>query len=113
MSAYRSRRAAEPDLRGSSYDRARRRAWMLVTYGDGVSCPCWMCGGELTNETVTADRVVPGSQGGRYTRDNIRPACLACNIARGDNGAEGTPWAETITAADLDQLQAVEYATPV
>lgn len=72
--------------RGSSEDRRRRRAWLLVNFGDGKAAPCWRCGAELTMTTVTVDRITPGCRGGRYTRDNIRPACGPCNSETG--GAE-------------------------
>jgi 5-methylcytosine-specific restriction endonuclease McrA len=56
---------------------------MLATWGDGVKCPCVHCEAMLTYETVEADRIVPG---GSYRRDNIQPACRACNLARSDDG---------------------------
>lgn len=72
--------------RGSSYDRAARRAWLLEAYasdrGPGT-CRCYRCGELLTAKTVTVDRIVPGCRGGRYTRDNIRPACAGCNSETG------------------------------
>jgi hypothetical protein len=70
-------------VRGSSYDRRARRAWMLDTFGDGVTAPCYRCGESLTDETITADRIVPGRDGGRYVRTNIRPACGPCNSETG------------------------------
>ena len=32
---------------------------------------------------LTVDRIVPGCQGGRYVRTNIRPACGPCNSETG------------------------------
>lgn len=72
------------NARGSAEDRRRRRAWLLRTFGDGQTCPCVACGAVLTDATVTVDRIVPGSKGGRYTRDNIQPMCMGCNRRRGD-----------------------------
>lgn len=69
--------------RGNSYDRARRRAWLLEQFGDGTTCPCASCGVELTAETITVDRIVPGCRGGRYVRGNIRPMCVTCNSSLG------------------------------
>lgn len=85
--------------RGSARDRARRRAWLvrawpareLFQFMDKtcafkcISRPlvgltrCYACGKLLDEETVTVDRIIPGCRGGKYTRDNIRPACMTCN----------------------------------
>lgn len=74
------------NARGSSADRARRRDYLLRTFesdaGPGT-CRCYRCGCVLTGEDVTVDRIVPGCQGGRYRRANIRPACGRCNSAAG------------------------------
>jgi 5-methylcytosine-specific restriction endonuclease McrA len=69
--------------RGNSYDRARRRAWLLERFGNGKTCPCAECGTKLTAKTITVDRIVPGIEGGRYVRGNIRPMCAACNSSLG------------------------------
>jgi hypothetical protein len=71
------------NARGNTADRAARRRYLLVTFGDGERCPCYRCAAPLTCATVTVDRVVPGVAGGRYTRDNIRPACGPCNSETG------------------------------
>lgn len=47
------------------------------------ACRCYRCGALLTVDTVTADRIKPGCQGGTYRRDNIRPACGLCNSITG------------------------------
>lgn len=73
------------DSRGSSYDRKRRKIWMLATFGDGKKCRCTHCPKILTLETLEADRIVPGSKGGTYKQGNIQPACRACNASRADN----------------------------
>lgn len=57
------------DKRGNSRDRAARRAWILLTFGDGTSAPCALtlvgsCAGTVTNETMEVDRIIPGAQGG-------------------------------------------------
>lgn len=71
--------------RGSSADRRARRQWLLNEFGDGVTVACaFECGTLLTFETITVDRYpVAGCDGGRYTRDNIRPACGTCNSSHG------------------------------
>src|SRR6478752_4925541 len=75
--------------RGSSYQRRVRKLWLLVEFGDGVQAPCSLrvsakCEGTVTISTITVDRhPIPGAEGGRYTRDNIRPACAPCNQTDG------------------------------
>lgn len=71
------------NVRGNSQERRKRRSWLLTTFGDGETAPCAFCGIQLTNETLTVDRITPGCDGGRYTRDNIRPACFRCNSTLG------------------------------
>lgn len=73
------------DDRGSAEDRRRRKLYLLNTWGDGFTAPCAFCKTELTFSTMTVDRFpIPGHKGGRYTRDNIRPACLSCNSIDGN-----------------------------
>lgn len=73
------------NARGNTKDRARRRRWLLETYAADVPghCRCYRCGALLTEGTLTVDRIIPGALGGKYTRDNIRPACSACNTETG------------------------------
>lgn len=73
---------------GSSYDRRRRRQWLLDTYGDGQTAPCALrtsarCLGMVDAKTLTVDRIIPGALGGSYRRENIRPACGPCNFGGG------------------------------
>lgn len=102
--------------RGSSESRRRRREWLVHTYRADVdvawtaigpgphpvefgtgepACRCYRCGALLTVETVTADRIKPGCEGGTYRRDNIRPACGSCNSITGNH----LRWAKTREAA--------------
>lgn len=69
--------------RGNSYDRRRRKEWLLQKFGDGLTCKCAHCGDPLTAATLTVDRIVPGAEGGRYVRGNIQPACSTCNSSQG------------------------------
>jgi hypothetical protein len=85
------------ETRGNAYNRRRRKAWLLATFGDGETCPCFACGVLLDVRTLTVDRIVPGVRGGRYVRGNIRPACRACNCAGGA--------ALTNQRATINQLQ--------
>lgn len=76
------------NARGSSYDRRRRKQWLLDEWGNGTRARCWRlysdrCLGWVTLETITVDRVVMGKDGGRYTQDNIRPSCGPCNFEHG------------------------------
>lgn len=76
------------NARGGSPARRARRLWLCSAEagfgGDGEKVPCAFCGAILTTETVTADRYpIPGADGGTYRRDNIRPACLPCNMSDG------------------------------
>lgn len=57
---------------------------MLVTFGDGETVQCYRCPRILVYATMEVDRIVPGVLGGRYRRDNIRPACSDCNIETGN-----------------------------
>jgi hypothetical protein len=82
-----NRRAGLPDKRGNNKDRAARKTWLLATYDPELgpnACRCFHCGKRLTRATVTADRIIPGSQGGTYRRENLRPACMRDNREQGD-----------------------------
>lgn len=72
------------DLRGSSAARRARKGYLLTVWGNGETCPCIYCGHSLIAATLEADRIIPGSEGGSYRRDNIIPACRSCNVARLD-----------------------------
>lgn len=72
------------DKRGSARDRRRRKLWLLAEFGDGITAPCFRCDLPLLYSTLTVDRINPGARGGRYTRDNIRPACKPCNTELGN-----------------------------
>lgn len=76
------------NARGSSSDRRKRREWLVAEWGNGVTVLCCLGTAEgclriLTVDTVTADRIVPGCEGGRYVRENIQPACSRCNASEG------------------------------
>jgi hypothetical protein len=70
--------------RPNSYQRRARKYFLLVKHGDGESCPCYFCGETLTFTTLTLDRKKPGIRGGTYAKENLLPACMKCNCARGD-----------------------------
>lgn len=73
------------DLRGNSAQRRARKGYLLIFWGNGETCPCiYGCGRMLSFATVEADRIIPGSLGGSYRRENVIPACRSCNVARLD-----------------------------
>lgn len=80
------------EKRGNSTDRRRRKLWMLMTWGDGLKCPCVHCGAILDFGTVESDRIVPG---GSYCRNNIQPACRLCNLTRSNK----LDWSPSLAAA--------------
>lgn len=82
MSVQKSSRVR--DLRGSNSDRRARKLWLLSAYGDGELTTCFRCAVPLDYETVTADRIRPGAYGGRYVRENLRPACTPCQTETGN-----------------------------
>lgn len=100
------RGTSNKNVSGNSEDRRRRRAYLIETYranydlhpadatvtrfqrgvqlGEGIpAARCYRCALLLTVDTVTVDRIIPGCQGGRYVRNNIRPACGPCNSETG------------------------------
>ena len=80
------RGASNSNARGNSRDREARRRYLVRVYEADVGlgrCRCYRCGRLLTARTVTVDRIVPGCRGGRYVRNNIRPACAKCNSETG------------------------------
>lgn len=70
--------------RGSSYARRKRKQWLLDEFGDGTEAPCAFCHRPVTFLTITVDRYpVPGCEGGKYVKGNIRPSCGFCNSSDG------------------------------
>ncbi|MGH7792059.1 MAG: HNH endonuclease [Thermodesulfobacteriota bacterium] len=65
------------------------REYLLDKYGDGERVRCFNCGIFLTADTVTVDRIKPGSKGGRYTKNNVQPLCQPCNQLKGDRELKG------------------------
>jgi 5-methylcytosine-specific restriction endonuclease McrA len=68
--------------RGLGSDHQKRRA-ALIASGDTL---CWLCNRhgswDDVDDPLTADHVVPRSNGGRYSE--LRPAHRSCNSRRGD-----------------------------
>lgn len=85
MDANGTKTRAGGDKRGNSSDRRARRAHLLALHGDGQECGCAWCGATLNDGTVEADRIDAGAS---YRRENVIPACRACNLERSDSAAE-------------------------
>jgi hypothetical protein len=77
------------EKRGNSYDRKARRLFLLVKFGDGETAPCWECSVTVDFSTLVVDRIKMGVDGGKYTRDNIRPHCKTCSDLQGYNAGIG------------------------
>lgn len=72
--------AADNDLTAAQWE-AIQRAW------DG----CAYCGAQASADAVLQkDCVLPLSRGGRYTLDNVVPACRSCNASKSNE--EVTHW---------------------
>jgi len=72
--------------RGNSYDRRRRKVWMLKEFDKDLGpdkARCFKCKKILTYETITADRIIPGLDDGSYRHENLRPACGFDNSSDG------------------------------
>jgi hypothetical protein len=78
--------------RGNAADRRARRDWLVREYGnDGITL-CWRCDVPTLPDEITIDRYpVPGCDGGRYVRGNIRPACALCNSEAGGRTRSTVP----------------------
>ena len=58
--------------------------WTAITSAWGA---CAYCG--ATDKPLQRDCVLPLSRGGRYTLDNIAPACAACNASKCNDEVTG------------------------
>jgi len=63
---------------------------LVNEFGDGQTCPCVWCGRTLVADTVSLDRLVPGSEGGPYKMFNLIPTCYDCNNWRSDTAFDTT-----------------------
>lgn len=62
---------------------AKRRAELRRAVVERDGAICWLCGKAIVG-IVSLDHVVPVSFGGNDDIENLRPSCLACNVARGN-----------------------------
>lgn len=77
------RGTSNTNSRGSAKQRARRKQWLLDTFGNGVEAKCSHCPAVLNFSTINVDRKIPGWQGGTYRRANIQPSCGDCGSKQG------------------------------
>ena len=91
------------DFRGNSYDRRRRTQRLLDHFGDGTHVGCAYCGKILDADTLSADKIITGRDGGRYVFANLLPSCQDCNARRGD---------ARIAVPAADRMAATAMATP-
>jgi hypothetical protein len=84
------RGTSNSNCRGSSYDRRRRRAFLIAKFGgpSGKTIKCFWCPKRMRASCSVweVDRLLCGHKGGGYTRDNIVPSCPDCNKRRCANG---------------------------
>jgi hypothetical protein len=73
------RGTSNTDTRGSSYDRRRRRDWLMLTFGNGKTIPCFWCKKKMRTRFEVDRFPVCGHDGGRYVRENIVASCAGCN----------------------------------
>ncbi len=79
---------------GNNKDRLNRKVRLLKEFGDGNTAQCVHCGIGVGLHSMTQDRIVPGSQGGRYVHANLLPSCMSCNR---DRELAGTDLADYMT----------------
>jgi len=54
----------------------RKTRWWQQKTSAGI---CYYCGKKVVFKNITMDHLVPIARGGRSTKDNLVPACKACN----------------------------------
>lgn len=69
---------------GSQYQRAAAQVLAAHRAEHGDWCPGWRRAGHWT-EDLTADHIIPVSQGGGPGAANLRVLCRSCNSARGNS----------------------------
>src|SRR5512141_2209608 len=55
---------------------ARASQWWKRKRGEGI---CYFCGRRFPPQELTMDHIVPLIRGGKSTKNNLVPACKACN----------------------------------
>ncbi len=64
--------------RAKARDLRKTRWWQQKT----ASKICYYCGNKVAFKNITMDHLVPLARGGRSTKDNLVPACKACNTKK-------------------------------
>lgn len=64
----------------SSTRKRKLKAWL---FGGHSSRPCCFCRRPLTMASATLDHVTPRSEGGGFSKRNLRLSCKNCNQERG------------------------------
>lgn len=82
--------AADNDLTAEQWE-AIRAAWGGCAY----------CG--ATDRPLQRDTMLPISRGGRYTLENVVPACGSCNASKGND--EVTGWLRRTRRSERDFLE--------
>jgi 5-methylcytosine-specific restriction endonuclease McrA len=60
-------------------------AAILTAWGDA----CAYCGSDGKGKALQRDTMLPISRGGRYTLENVVPACGSCNASKGNDEITG------------------------
>ncbi|MBW4678665.1 MAG: HNH endonuclease [Microcoleus vaginatus WJT46-NPBG5] len=63
----------------SSKQRKSKKRQLIKKFG---SC-CWWCRKSLREAELTLDHLLPKSEGGSNSLENLRLACFRCNNSRG------------------------------
>lgn len=79
---YAKRRAGR--MRRADNDLTAQEWSAVLDAWGGVCAYCGAAGGQLQKDCVQ-----PLSRGGRYTRDNVVPACRSCNASKHNNEVTG------------------------
>lgn len=64
--------------------------WEALKAAWGGCAYCGAAGGTTPGTGLQRDTMLPISRGGRYTWDNVVPACASCNASKGNT--ELTSW---------------------
>ena len=69
------RRSAIPQV-------VREQAWRKYL-GGSLDGPCYCCGKGISFTSFHAGHVIPDTEGGQTTLENLRPVCASCNLSMG------------------------------
>ena len=112
--AFRLDRGAKGGLRnrcGHCSDASRRaRRACLGTYGDPVGWECYLCGDRIETKSVAwVDHLVPQSQAGPDTADNVRWTHDMCNIRRQDRPLTAVQLQRALTSGPVPYLLQYQF----